>query len=165
MTDKKITLTRPSASFKSTSFKMYNSNIAVMATAQKIVPKEVKIEGESKEVSIAKIVDAVDAHKIEHSDEQTDTKVQPERDPFHVAEARKNMDKLTFSSIVGDSAIEMVNDLVSKRTEERFAAMRAEAKEIDLNYSKFGKNFIQCSNLFEFYDFKDKANAWVFVRL
>lgn len=33
MTDKKITLTRPSASFKSSSFKMYNSNIAVMATA------------------------------------------------------------------------------------------------------------------------------------
>jgi len=106
------------------------------------VPKEVKIEGEREVVTIAKIVAAVDAHKLEHSDEQTDTKVQPERDPLHVADARKNMEKLAFSSIVGDGATEMINDLVSKRTEERFVALRAEAKEVDLKYCKYDKSFI-----------------------
>lgn len=120
MTDVKVTLTKPSASFRSASFKKLNSNVAVMSSASKIVPKEVKIEGESKDVNLAKVVEAVDAQKLEFSEEQTDTKVHPKRDPFHVKAARSNMQKLTFSSIVGDSGIEMVNDLVSKRTEERF---------------------------------------------
>ena len=120
MTDVKVTLTKPSASFRSSSYKKLNSNVAVMASASKIVPKDVEIAGEKKDVDLAKVVAAADAQKLEYSDDQTDTKVHPERDPFHMAAARKNLDKLTFSSIVADSGIEMVNDLVSKRTETRF---------------------------------------------
>ena len=136
-----------------------------MATAQKIVPKEVKIEGESAAVTIDKVVAAADAHVIEHSADQTDLWAHPERDPIHTENARANRKKLTFSSVVGDSGIELVNTLVSERTETNFKELRAKAKEVKLAYAAVTKHYIQCSNLCEFYDFKDKDNNWVFCRL
>lgn len=36
---------------------------------------------------------------------------------------------------------------------------------IKMDYFDTTKNYIQCSNLVEFYDFKDKDNNWVFSRL
>lgn len=58
-----------------------------------------------------------------------------------------------------------VGEFVNEQTEKLFKDAIGDSKKVDLNYLNYKKNYIQCSNLMEFYDFYDKDRNWVFCRI
>jgi hypothetical protein len=58
-----------------------------------------------------------------------------------------------------------MKQIIQERTDELAGGLKGGGNMVKLDYLNCKKHFIQCSNLVEFYDFKDENNNWVFCRL
>ena len=141
----------------------YNANLKALPNMAKIEAVPIQLE---KEITVDmikdKLVDWVPKFKTDNSYELQETR---ELDENVLEENKKNQKKLTYENIVGQSGHTNVGDFVDKQTEDFYDKLKGDSKSIKLDYLNFKKNFIQCSNLVEFYDFLDDKRKWVFCRI
>ena len=58
-----------------------------------------------------------------------------------------------------------IRNEIQKRTQLEFDKLKEKASKVELNYLAATKNFIQCSSLPEFHDYKDDKNQYKFARV
>jgi len=71
----------------------------------------------------------------------------------------------TLFPVGEDQEAKPIKKIIQERTDELAQNLKAGGKMLKLDYLNCKKNFIQCSNLVEFYDFLDDKRGWNFCRL
>lgn len=139
----------------------YNANLKNLPDMARMEAQDLKVEADiTVQKILDKMIDWVPSFRNDGTYEMQETR---ELDGNILEENKKNQKKLTYGNIIGEFS--NVGDFVDKQTEEFYEKLKGDSKSIDLTYLNFKKNYIQCSNLVEFYDFLDENRKWVFCRI
>lgn len=148
------------------SYEKYNTNFAILNKVKKIVPKELNVHKPKEgDTNIDYAIEALRDFSInyDHNKKELAPTLDYKMDDFN--RDKKKRQKLKRDTLFEGKEDVPIQQLLRDRTEDLAKALKEGAKELQMSYFDTTKNFIQCSNLVEFYDFKDKDNKWVFSRL
>ena len=151
---------------KNLSYETYDTNFAILNKVKKIVPKELNVHKPAEgDTNIDYAIEALRDFSInyDHNKKELAPTLDYKMDDFN--RDKKRRQKLKRDTLFEGKEEVPIQQLLKDRTEDLAKALKEGAKALELGYFDTTKNFIQCSNLVEFYDFKDKDNKWVFCRL
>lgn len=146
-----------------------DANNSMLHTARKVIAAECAVEKPAdKDTNVDLIVEGLKKFKPMFDPVMRELPSSMAYSDQQFEKDQASIDKLTYETLfprTENGEEKTIKNILTERTDELATALKSGSKKVNLNYLDCTKNYIQCSNLVEFYDFLDSNKKWVFCRL